>query len=68
MSIRQTTKYLHELVSSLDDKEISQLVEGGISSSHLRDMGEILIDLANSVDYYRDIPFYEGGPILRRVK
>lgn len=54
-------------VEKLDDLDIKDLVEGGISSGQLRDMADILLDLADSIDHYRDRDAYKGRR-LRIVK
>jgi hypothetical protein len=71
ISLSEVRKSLQYMAEWLDDRDIKDLVDEGISSCQLRDVAEILMDLANSIDYYRDKPFYKGRkipPFIRRVK
>ena len=70
MTIRGIVKNIQILAEQLDEHEIETLVEEGVSSSTLRDIAEILVDLANCIDHHRDAPFYKGRikRKLRRIK
>jgi hypothetical protein len=56
---------LKNIVEFLDNQEIKDLIDNRTSSFMFRDMADILIDLANCIDMYRDKDSYHGRRLWR---
>lgn len=65
--IKADVNSLLTIVNRLDDQKIEDLVKAGTSSRLLKDIGEILLDLGECIDRYRDKEFYKDRRI-RRIK
>jgi len=61
------------IVNNLDDMDVKDLSLAGVSSTHLKEMAEILFDLGELIEIHRDRPYYKGvgnkgKGKLRRIK
>jgi hypothetical protein len=70
--IRELVETASLIVANLDEREIGDLALAGVSSGHLKDMGEILYDLGELISTHRDRFYYKGDGNskgkLRRIK
>ena len=73
LEIMELVETASVIVSNLDERNIEDLSLAGVSSNHLKELGEILYDLGELVSTHRDRKYYKGdgnkgNGKLRRIK